>query len=111
MRSEGILDTSMEAVFNASGVAQAELGPGIYGVVWTITRLVTYTTSTSDTTLLLYRNSESKGNLVNSTQAGNLDTDTDPKLMLRGHEKLIAVWSNGTVGAKATLSIEGTFVR
>lgn len=98
---------SLSATFDADGNARAEIGPTVYGTKWTVTRLVTSTTSTDRAELRVYRNVESAGTLTDSTRSANADT-SETRLELQTLDKLIFSWSKGTPGAVATANIYGS---
>lgn len=102
------LETQVEATIGADGSARVSLGPVIYGTTWKVARVVVTTTSTSATQFRLYRNSVAPARQVDSTFRGNDATSEEsPPIPLYYGENLIGVWSLGTPGATARMSLYG----
>lgn len=99
--------TSASAVFDASGKAQVQMGPSVYGSRWNVDRMVVTSTSTTQTTCAVYRNSVSDQNKVDNTRTGNSDT-SETNIDLYPPDVLIFVWSGGDVGTVATAVLAGT---
>lgn len=88
-------------------VASARIGPSRFGDMWNVKLMTTYSNSTTDVELRVYRNVESAGSMVDSTYAGRSATSTCD-LWLKSGETLVAVWRKGDIGATHSLRIEGT---
>lgn len=99
-------EASGSNTFNASGITSIELTPYRYGVIWIVKRMIVTTTSTSQTEVRTYKNSESPSSLVDNSAVGNSDS-SETNITLRGSDRLLFVWSNGTVGSRATVNIFG----
>lgn len=101
------LDVDISATFDVNGNARARIGPSVYGHKWHIARMVT---STTDTVLVpelrIYLNGEAPNRLLDGSYSGNLDTSA-MELTLQTLDKLVIVWSLGTPGAIATLTVQG----
>jgi len=104
----GELDLTKDGTFDASGRATAFLGPERASQLWRIKRVTVSTTSSTKTQCKLYRTAESPSRQLDNTPRGNSDTSEDNSYEFRTPEKLLAVWTGGTVGAVATLNIIGT---
>jgi hypothetical protein len=101
------LNTSVSAVFSAAGIARARIGPTVYGENWRIRRMTVSTTSTVDTDVRVYLNSEIDTQLVAGSFSGNQDfNETD--LTLQTLDNLIIVWVGGSIGANASFLLQGT---
>lgn len=88
-------------------VATASVGPSRFGDMWNVKLMTTYSTSTTDVELRVYRNVESPGSMVDSTYAGRSATSSCD-IWLKTGERLVAVWRKGDIGAQHSLRIEGT---
>lgn len=100
------VSVSASATFDVNGRAIASLGPSVFGVRWKLSRMVTSTTSTAETQLRVYRNTEQPSTLVDSTYTANQNT-SETTLTLMTLEKVVFVWSGGDTGAVATVVLEG----
>ena len=104
------LNVSRSAVVNATGVAEARLGPQVYGETWRVRRMVVYTTTPVATQARVYLNGVMPTNLVAGTYSGNQDfNETD--LTLQTIDTLICQWTGATVGDTAVFSLQGTTER
>lgn len=104
------LNTSGSVTLNASGTGTVTLAPGM-GLRWALTvAAVSTSTSVKVPQCNIYMGgSPTPDNLVDGTFSGNLDsTGRVDGLPLMNGQKVMAVWTGGDVGAKATLSITGT---
>lgn len=95
------------AVFDASGKAVVRLGPTVYGSRWKVDLMSVSTTSTLQTTCNVYRDSESAAASLDNTRTGNLDT-SNTDIDLTAGQVILFVWTGGTPGALATVSVSGT---
>lgn len=102
-----VVNASASATFDANGQARATLGPSVYGVRWTITKMVTTTTSVDSATLKVYLNVVSEASIVDTTGSANADVSDDVGIVLETSDKLIFVWELGTPGTVATIVIYG----
>jgi hypothetical protein len=109
------LDTSVTAQFLDDGaggtIARAISGPTVFGSRWEITSISVSTTSTalSSSVFKLYRNNEGPSGFLEGTYSGDSDT-SDTNLILGTLDKLIFVWTGGTLGSYATGSLRGNSV-
>lgn len=102
--------TSITVVLDATGGGRAEAGPGRYGLRWMISRLVT--SATNPCQLRVYQGYVSDATKIDSSKTGNADTsELNPALLLAAPDKLIFVYSAGTVGDKATCTMWGDLTR
>lgn len=101
------LATSAQAVFTAAGVATATLAPTVFGSSWNVERIIISTTSALASKFTVYKNVISPAGQLDSTDSGNGDTD-ETSIDLQTLDTLYFVWSGGTPGARATVSIYGT---
>lgn len=95
-----------EAIFNAGGRASVQLGPTAYGVEWFVSLMASTTTSTTETNLNVYRQTETPSALIANSRKANGDFNDD-EIRLRNLEKLVFVWTGGTPNALATINLEG----
>ena len=95
------------AVFDATGTARVRLGPAVYGSRWNVDLMSVSSTSTLQTTCNVYRDVENAGASIDNTRTGNLDT-SNTSVDLNAGQVLIFVWTGGTPGATATVSVSGT---
>lgn len=101
------LDTSVNTLFGANGVARLRIGPQVFGESWRIRRMVVSTDSTSDTDVRIYLNAEMDSRLVAGSYSGNRDfNETD--MTLQTLDTLIVVWVEGSPNANASFILQGT---
>jgi hypothetical protein len=104
----GVLNVSGDAVFNAAGVAELELGPVPPSQVWQITRMTVSATSTLQPTCSVYDGAAVPANLMDATRTGNQDvSDFGTPYQLQTAESLLFRWEGGTPGAVATGRLVG----
>jgi hypothetical protein len=101
------LDADDAATFDASGAATVTLGPRRSRQTWYVTNAAVSSTSSASTKCRLYLGSASPSNLLGGTYSGNQDSTDLPRVRVGRGQVLTAVWSGGTTGAKATLSVYG----
>lgn len=65
------------------------------------------TPGTTSSVCRLYRSTVSAGTFLQGTNSGDGDTDTQPELDLDPGETLVAYWTGATVGAVASIRLEG----
>lgn len=90
-------------------IATAYLSPQVYGVSWTIKRVVVYTTSSGvngSSRFFLYRNNTSPSSILDSTYSGDSDT-SETDLLLNTLDTLVAVWTGGDLGTVAQINVTG----
>ena len=93
-----------------TGRCTAQLGPEKYGDTWQIKLMTTMNpATTTDVQLRVYRNSETMGNMVDSTYSGRQDT-SPCDITLRNGEKLIFVWTKGDIGTQCVARVEGDLI-
>ncbi len=103
------LDETGEATFDAGGRAVVSLGPGRHSEVW-IPSIATVSTSTGILDVAecrLWLGSPDAGPLIDATATGGQDSTDLPGVTLRTGQRLTAVWTGGTPGAVAHLSLTG----
>jgi len=100
------LNEYVRATFDASGIARATIGPQIYGTKWLVDRINVTSTSVLSSQCRVYLNAEVDTALFTGTYSGNQDSD-DSDFTMDTLDKLIFVWSGGTVGAVATAIVTG----
>lgn len=106
------LDQSYSSAPAAGGVATITLPQLGYNERWELTHMVVGCTSSATTSLRLYRDSISNPSLRDGTDAGNFCVaDWAPGLKVPASSALIAVWSDATDGAIATLTVQGNVYR
>lgn len=99
-----VLLETLNATFDANGVAQASITVGAHDR-WEIRLFNTRTTSSTQTRVTVYRGLFATQ--LDFSRTGNADTsNTDIKL--QQGETLSVEWTGGSVGAVASLDIEGT---
>lgn len=102
--------TSPPAPAGQSAVAQGEQLQA--DVMWLIDHLVSYSTSTKQTTLRLYSGQVGPGFLLDGTEAGNFNVADWPNgLQLEPASSLVAVWSGSTAGTVGTVVVQGRVMR
>lgn len=94
-----------QTVLDANGNGQVALGPP--GADWVVTA-TTLATSTSVNQPIgnIYLGAVSQAALIDGTYSGSGDT-SDTKYLLSAGEQVIATWTGGDAGAKATLRVAG----
>lgn len=100
------LDESASGVFNSSGVATVQIGP-VRRQTWRPENIGVTTTSTTATEARVYQGSAS-GTFYAGTYSGNRDNAPASGLRLSPGQVLTVVWSGGTPGARATVTLAGT---
>lgn len=106
MRGSYPLDTSLNAVFNAAGIARGTIGPNVYGERWRVRRMAVSTDSAADTDARVYLNMEVPSRMIAGSYSGNQDfNETD--ITLQNLDRLIVVWDSGTPGAHAAFLVQG----
>lgn len=98
---------SGRAAFDANGIARVSLGPDRQLESWRITLTTITTTSVLATVLKLYRQHETPSALVDVSRFNGNDDVSDSIIELIPTEKLLGVWTGGTPGAIATLTVSG----
>jgi hypothetical protein len=93
------------ATFNASGVAEAVVGPSRAREKWQVKQQTSTTTSTSQTTLTVRRYNAS-GPRLDFTRRANGDV-SDSQFEVPAGQSIYYGWTGGTVGTVATCDIEG----
>lgn len=101
------LNQSAQAVFGANGIARVTVGPSRFDERWHIWLTNIVTTSTAITAFKLYRQRETASSIIDqSLYNGNGDV-SDSEITLVAGEPLVGVWTGGTPGAVATLTLVG----
>lgn len=113
------LYTSVSATFQGDGtglgsIAQASLGPTIYGSSWVVTSMVTSTNSdgtefgTSE--LRVYQGFVTPSSLRASSWTADNDQFGGERIELRTLDSLTFVWTKGNIGSVATVILRGEIV-
>ena len=86
------------------------LGPGRYGIIWHVTRILTNasTPTTQQLTLQVYRGAATPSAFLTGTYSGQQDAD-DIRLDLSYGDQLACVYSGGNPGDVGTVTLIGTF--
>lgn len=104
----GALDKMLSTTFNASGEARISAVPDRARESWRVRRYQCHTTSTKGTILTVYRISENAGSRIDYTQRGNDDVSEQVEPIPVEHGRpLVFVWTGGTVGARAEITLIG----
>lgn len=98
---------SGNAVFVTGGRAVVILGPQRSNEKWKVTYTSIQTTSASTTGMKTYRNFENPSNFIEASIFNGNNDSSDTVLELAPNEKLVFVWTGGTVGANALVSLRG----
>jgi hypothetical protein len=94
-----------QAIFNASGVATAVLQVPL-GPSWEVKQISVKTTVTANqTTCRTFIGQSDAGIFISNTLIGNADTDSQPNVTVRSGDSLCAVWTGGTAGRIATMTV------
>lgn len=103
---------SERATFDANGEARVTVGPQRAFERWRITNTAITTTSTNVTAFKLYRGVTAiPSNLIDLSNFNGNDDVSDSVIELPAGEKLLGVWTGGTVGALATITVSGQSYR
>jgi hypothetical protein len=106
------LDQSYTSAAAAGGIAQIVLPQLPYNERWELTHMVVGCTSSTATSLRLYRDSASNPNLRDGSSTGNFDVaDWAAGLKVLASSGLIAVWNGASDGAVATLTVQANIYR
>lgn len=106
------LDKFLKATFNASGEARIIALPDRARDVWKVSRYQCHTDSTTATRLTVYKGTELQGSRVDFTKRGNDDiSENFHTFDVRFGQPLVFVWTGGTSGKTAEISIYGEVVR
>lgn len=100
------LDEGAGGTLNAAGRAVVTIGPRTPSSRWRTSNVAVSTTSTVDTECRLYLGAEAPQNLLGGTFSGNRD-QIGAAVTLYPGSVLTAVWTGGTPGATATVSVYG----
>ena len=103
-----IVENSRQAQANVSGRAEVRIGPPTAVQTWKVAAMVsTVTNSPTESQLLVYKNTESPSQVVNSSVSANNAVSTGDDVILQPGDQLLFVWSGATPGAWCTASIRG----
>ena len=103
------LDESSTVTFDGAGNGLSYLNPNGARESWSIAFIsVSSTSIDSIPTVRFYRGSVIPSNFVTGTFSGTLDVDSQPNMVIRTSEKLIAVWDSGDPGTTGTFHVEGS---
>jgi hypothetical protein len=106
-----LLQTSGTASFISDGaggtVATVQMGPQRYGENWSVNSSSISTTSALPTSCRMYRNMVSPSAFLDGTASANLNVSNVP-VELQSLDKLIFVFTGGTMGSAATVVLNGS---
>lgn len=103
------LEKWLTTTFNSSGEARITANPDRANESWKVVRYQTKTSSTSQTRLTVYRGSERAGTRIDYTNRGNNDVSENfnPIPVPAHGSPLLFVWTGGTPGSMAEITILG----
>lgn len=105
------LNASDTAKFVSDGkggtVARITLGPQKYGESWDVRNASISTTSAAQSTCRMYHTFESPNSFIDGTSKANLNVSSI-ETVLNSLEHLLFVFTNGDMGAYATVALNGT---
>lgn len=101
------LDESATGVFDAAGRAVVTVGP-VRRQTWMPANIAVFTDSSSSTEARVYQGAPAPGSYYAGTYSGNSDNAPAAGLRLTPGAVLTVVWTGGTPGARATVSLSGT---
>jgi len=101
-----LLETA-RGLFDVNGKAVARHQPQRPFEAWHVTYTSIDTTSASLSACKVYRNFESPTNFIESSIFNGNSDSSDTEMNLAPGETLLYVWTGGTPGAIATVSIRG----
>jgi len=97
----------VQATADATGTANAVIGPKKYGDRWSVNTLASASTSALESTLKVYRGAAVPTAQVASTYSGNNDNAGGAAIEIGSADKLVFQWTGATPGAVCTCRIEG----
>lgn len=100
------LDEANSGTFDALGVAVVRIGPTRVQQYWKPSNVAVSSTSSSDTEARVYLGAATPSNLLAGSYSGNRDNAPIAQPLGFG-QVLTVVWSGGTPGATATVSVSG----
>jgi len=89
---------------DATGAATAVIDV-VPGPSWEVKQVSLSCTGSAIPQAATYVGRNSAGVFISSTYLGNSDTDSLPNVTLRSGESICAIWSNGTSGSRAKLTV------
>jgi hypothetical protein len=110
------LNTSVNPQFISDGaggtIARAETGPQVFGTRWEIDSVAISTTSTELVSSIfnMFVGSDSPSGFRGGSYSGDKDVDSSPNIVLQNLDRLICIWTGGTLGSYATAVITGKVV-
>lgn len=106
---DAVLDKYFTTTFNSAGRAAIIANPDRARETWKVRRYQCNTTSTASTKLTVYLGSEMAGSRRDYTNRGNDDVSEqfEPLTVPPHGQPLLFVWTGGTPGATASISISG----
>jgi hypothetical protein len=103
---------SARTTFDATGDARVVFGPDRAFERWRVTNTAITTSSAAATSFKLYRGlTETPSNLIDLSNFNGNNDVSDSVIDLTPGEKLLGVWTGGTPGANATLTVSGESIR
>lgn len=90
----------------ANGLITATYDPVPAGQLWKVERMTIECTSSTQTIALVYVGQAAPQNLVDGTEAGNLDFGEGVPILVPGSLSLIIVWTGASVGAIGTVTAQ-----
>lgn len=109
MSRRQLLNRSVDTVLGADGSGRVELGPDSGPPYWTVTKVNVFTDRPGLAPVpqcSVYLDSEDASGLQDSTYDGSKDA-TEMDVDVQRGQHLIAVWTGGQAGDRATLSVTG----
>lgn len=104
------LDTNRTVTIGADGTGRIAIGPTVFGESWRVRRMTVTSDSVADSDARVYLNAELDSRLIAGTWSGNRDfNETD--ITLQTLDRFIVVWVGATVGAHASLLLQGVTQR
>jgi hypothetical protein len=109
MADEIDMSESSSVVLDGAGYGVARCGPGRAGAWWLVTSyaLSVANYGTEQSAVRIYVGEPSPGSELDSSYDGNRNASSDIAQPLHSGQYLAAEWTDGTPGARATLSVFG----
>lgn len=96
---------SDSVTLDGAGAGMLEIGPSIYGTYWHVDRITTSCTAGMPG-LQVFRSVATPSALLDTTRHGEAAV-SETSLDLRPPDKLVCVYTGGTPGSVATISVTG----
>lgn len=103
------LSTSKTVTLDANGNGTVQLGPESAGVVWTVSQVACFTTSSVNNPVFnLYLGDPNPVNFMGGTFSGSNDANTGLAVVLNQGQYFSGQWVGGDPGAVGTFTVLGT---